>query len=95
MKVQKAPRVAKVRTKQRCMTSCGPGVPKPLNPKHVNYPASAQSAYERLERSVDRAAAVLTDLRGDTTGPEHRAAQSFTRKGDNGGGLYELNPVDP
>ena len=64
-----------VRTKQRCVTSCGPGVPKPLNPKHVNYPANAQAAYDRLERSVDRAAAALTDLRDDTSGPEHRAAR--------------------
>jgi hypothetical protein len=63
-----------VRTKQTARLSCGPGVPKPLNRGHPDYPANAQARYEKAEAAYEKVSLdgepLLSDTRdGGSQGP--------------------------
>jgi hypothetical protein len=62
-----------VRIKTQWRPSCGPGTPKPLNPKAPGYPKSAQTAYERNEAHLARAVSDLANI-NDIDSKEHQAA---------------------
>ena len=76
------------RTKQTARLSSGPGVPKPLNRGHSNYPANAQAAYEKAEAAYEKAF-----LAGEPFLSDRLSTSDGEFQGPSGGSLDQLSQL--